>query len=203
MALRLSRQSSCKGFDEHPLRRHRAFTDPEGPLNIRMTRTYLLFTISYRTGSHPANRQAPANFCFHDVFVSATRISRSNQNLGGAGRDRTDDPLLAKQVLSQLSYGPLRYGRSPPRADAPGQPARGAFPAQKKMVGLGGLEPPTSRLSSARSNQLSYKPASDNRRTQRAGRVAARAGAADKDGDQRRPTGPSRRVPHSPQNHPH
>ena len=25
---------------------------------------------------------------------------------GGAGRDRTDDPLLAKQVLSQLSYGP-------------------------------------------------------------------------------------------------
>ncbi|WP_207719734.1 hypothetical protein, partial [Phyllobacterium pellucidum] len=54
MALRLSRQSSCKGFDEHPLRRHRAFTDPEGPMNIRMTRTYLLFTISYRTGSHPA-----------------------------------------------------------------------------------------------------------------------------------------------------
>jgi hypothetical protein len=26
--------------------------------------------------------------------------------IGGAGRDRTDDPLLAKQVLSQLSYGP-------------------------------------------------------------------------------------------------
>ena len=25
---------------------------------------------------------------------------------GGASRDRTDDPLLAKQVLSQLSYGP-------------------------------------------------------------------------------------------------
>src|SRR5690606_3321022 len=28
----------------------------------------------------------------------------------------------------------------------------------EEMVGLGGLEPPTSRLSSARSNQLSYKP---------------------------------------------
>jgi hypothetical protein len=26
--------------------------------------------------------------------------------VGGASRDRTDDPLLAKQVLSQLSYGP-------------------------------------------------------------------------------------------------
>ena len=30
---------------------------------------------------------------------------------GGASRDRTDDPLLAKQVLSQLSYGPIK-GRS-------------------------------------------------------------------------------------------
>jgi hypothetical protein len=29
------------------------------------------------------------------------------------------------------------------------------------LVGLGGLEPPTSRLSSARSNQLSYKPDSE------------------------------------------
>jgi hypothetical protein len=27
--------------------------------------------------------------------------------LGGADRDRTGDPLLAKQVLSQLSYSPL------------------------------------------------------------------------------------------------
>ena len=31
---------------------------------------------------------------------------RAAQNVGGAGRDRTDDPLLAKQVLSQLSYSP-------------------------------------------------------------------------------------------------
>jgi hypothetical protein len=55
---------------------------------------------------------------------------------GGASRDRTDDPLLAKQVLSQLSYGPL----------------------VRTLVGLGGLEPPTSPLSGARSNHLSYRP---------------------------------------------
>ena len=33
-------------------------------------------------------------------------------NVGGAGRDRTDDPLLAKQVLSQLSYSPACVGGS-------------------------------------------------------------------------------------------
>ena len=57
---------------------------------------------------------------------------------GGARRDRTDDLMLAKHALSQLSYGPDRD--------------------VDELVGLGGLEPPTSRLSSARSNQLSYKP---------------------------------------------
>ena len=30
--------------------------------------------------------------------------------VGGAGRDRTDDLLLAKQALSQLSYGPDKSG---------------------------------------------------------------------------------------------
>ena len=30
-------------------------------------------------------------------------------NLGGGKRDRTDDPLLAKQVLYQLSYAPSTW----------------------------------------------------------------------------------------------
>ena len=30
---------------------------------------------------------------------------------GGARRDRTDDLLLAKQALSQLSYGPSRISK--------------------------------------------------------------------------------------------
>ena len=29
------------------------------------------------------------------------------KSVGGDNRDRTDDPLLAKQVLSQLSYTPI------------------------------------------------------------------------------------------------
>ena len=37
------------------------------------------------------------------------------KRVGGARRDRTDDILLAKQALSQLSYGPIRQGSREPR----------------------------------------------------------------------------------------
>lgn len=63
---------------------------------------------------------------------------------GGAEEIRTPDPLHAKQMLSQLSYGPnnvIGKGFRPGRAVL--------------MVGHGGLEPPTSVLSGPRSNQLS------------------------------------------------
>jgi len=53
-------------------------------------------------------------------------------------RDRTADLLNANQALSQLSYGPDEVGRS-------------------------GLEPPASRLSGVCSNQLSYRPANNQR----------------------------------------
>ena len=47
--------------------------------------------------------------------ASLRPLSSQHQNLGGAERDRTADPLLAKQVLSQLSYSP-KPSRSPPKA---------------------------------------------------------------------------------------
>jgi hypothetical protein len=56
--------------------------------------------------------------------------------------------MLAKHALYQLSYGPLQgvviliTSRRAP----------------KELVGPGGLEPPTSRLSGVCSNQLSYRP---------------------------------------------
>ena len=62
-----------------------------------------------------------------------TAPASKHRRPGGGERDRTDDLLLAKQALSRLSYTPAR-----------------------PLVGQGGFEPPTSRLSSARSNRLSY-----------------------------------------------
>ena len=76
-------------------------------------------------------------------FRRAAPRETARAEAGGARRDRTDDLLLAKQALSQLSYGPG---------------SREASTRERKLVGLGRFELPTSRLSSARSNQLSYKP---------------------------------------------
>jgi hypothetical protein len=48
----------------------------------------------------------------HDVQghdVQGHDVSDHDRRSGGARRDRTDDLLLAKQALSQLSYGPFRY----------------------------------------------------------------------------------------------
>ena len=81
---------------------------------------------------------------------------------GGARRDRTDDLLLAKQALSQLSYGPVSTLR-PGGRHLPGSDLQ-EDPATKGMVGLERFELSTSRLSSARSNQLSYRPGKRGRR---------------------------------------
>src|SRR5690349_3899294 len=78
------------------------------------------------------------------TLALASAFSFADPVTGGADRDRTDDPLLAKQVLSQLSY-------SPPRLKA-------TILATAKVVGLDGFEPSTPALSRRCSNQLSYRP---------------------------------------------
>jgi hypothetical protein len=60
---------------------------------------------------------------------------------GGDEETRTPDPLLAKEMLCQLSYVPVPC-------------------ALCGVVGAPGLEPGTSALSGPRSNQLSYAPLS-------------------------------------------
>ena len=96
---------------------------------------------------------------------------------GGARRDRTDDLMLAKHALSQLSYGPIlgfakkgSFLASGAGADVRAAVPRIARAAARKpgrlsidpqpqaMVGLGRLERPTSPLSGVRSNHLSYRP---------------------------------------------
>ena len=79
-------------------------------------------------------------------------MSRLVCRVGGDEENRTPDPLLARQVLSQLSYTPMVLFFK-------------AFSivfsfsfAWKNVVGLTRLELVTSRLSGVRSNQLSYKP---------------------------------------------
>ena len=60
--------------------------------------------------------------------------------------------MLAKHALYQLSYGPCNRGELSENVspEAPG--------VTQSVVGPGGLEPPTSRLSGVCSNQLSYRP---------------------------------------------
>ena len=86
----------------------------------------------------------------------------SGSRVGGASRDRTDDPLLAKQVLSQLSYGPsFNWGQttiSIPKTRIARMEKEIVVCPQLKLVGLGRLELPTSPLSGVRSNHLSYRP---------------------------------------------
>ena len=49
-------------------------------------------------------QQVNAKRTFHSFLLDEPLATRSN---GGARRDRTDDLMLAKHALSQLSYGPI------------------------------------------------------------------------------------------------
>ena len=130
----------------------------------------------------PRERHPPATA---DSLAHATEqddaVAPSSNGGGGDGRTRTGDLRLAKPLLYQLSYAPktdLRAaGREPSsRADlrsrsrphpapelqlGPLQPdgiGSSLEPGGFCVVGESGLEPPTSRLSGACSNQLSYSP---------------------------------------------
>ena len=83
-----------------------------------------------------------------DLFRSDK--ARSRHDYGGGERIRTDDPLRARQVLSQLSYTPnepefrRRYSTAFKQS---------TYRSNDKLVGLDGIEPSTSRLSGVRSDQ--------------------------------------------------
>ena len=83
----------------------------------------------------------------YPIFSSVVKraVSRRSSSLafgvrwvGGDEEIRTPDPLLAKEMLFQLSYAPSR-----------------SVVTGRYMVGVSGLEPETSALSGQCSNQLS------------------------------------------------
>ena len=83
----------------------------------------------------------------------------------GDGEIRTLDPLLARQVLSQLSYTPMDAGLPSFQRQSLIHLCSVFISISQSLLalpfwvmGLSGLEPPTSRLSGVRSNRLSYKP---------------------------------------------
>ena len=76
------------------------------------------------------------------MCLSNAIAAPQDEECGGARRVRTDDLMLAKHALYQLSYGP--WERFEDRLAA--------------VVGPGRLELPTLRLSGVRSNHLSYRP---------------------------------------------
>ena len=76
------------------------------------------------------------------VFIMGNRLRWWRQTGSNRRPEACKATALPTELCPQLEIPPLGY-------------ACKQYPI---MVGLGGLEPPTSRLSSARSNQLSYKP---------------------------------------------
>ncbi len=72
---------------------------------IEFSERSYLFTISDITHPHQAIGLVTGAELF---FRRTSRASNFSVPAGGARRDRTDDLLLAKQALSQLSYGPSR-----------------------------------------------------------------------------------------------
>ena len=110
----------------------------------------------------------------------------SRAKVGGARRNRTDDLLLAKQALSQLSYGPNRDSSSrnarlrfaTARQPSLSRACRAEAAERRRLVGLGRFELPTSRLSSARSNQLSYRPRAHARQPAKSRRARGQQGCS-------------------------
>ena len=74
------------------------------------SRQNLLFTMEQNRQNEQSARSANLIFYKDDFFPNSRQkpqeLDTRQKQFGGAERDRTADPLLAKQVLSQLSYSP-------------------------------------------------------------------------------------------------
>ena len=126
---------------EKPLPRTRPNTPPSTSRIFKEPICHSLAGRGLSPTSEEARREPGAAGLSFAFFCIRPPPSR---DAGGADRDRTGDPLLAKQVLSQLSYSPDPFGACRRLAVS--------------VVGLDGFEPSTPALSRRCSNQLSYRP---------------------------------------------
>ena len=85
----------------HDVRQHARSTEGGG------TRNLVYFWTSRRQAPLDPPRQAPRSQCSGKAAEAGDLLSTTSHQSGGARRDRTDDLLLAKQALSQLSYAPV------------------------------------------------------------------------------------------------
>ena len=102
-------------------------------------------------------------FCERNtVSIRVQTVNSANSffdgiHVNGDDRARTDNPRLAKPVISQLSYVPESEQGTGNREQNIQNCSLIAVPCSTE-VGVPGLEPGTSALSELRSNQLSYTP---------------------------------------------
>lgn len=105
--------------DEHaPKMIWRYAPEPRELLRWIQTRIDLLFTMSEnpRTFIEEGRRiQVSRTLTIQSALsvsaIKQARVMVADQPSGGARRDRTDDLMLAKHALSQLSYGPVTRRR--------------------------------------------------------------------------------------------
>lgn len=133
-------------------------TDRQAPRS-NLDRTYSPCQTAKNSSHHPSGRDGTAHpgRTPDDLFPSAKTypIERpcQHRNHSRAWWRRTGSnrrPQACKASALPTELRPLKAN--------PGQDVLHPKPGNRSVVGRAGLEPATSRLSSARSNQLSYKP---------------------------------------------
>jgi hypothetical protein len=91
----------------HDVRQHApSQANPAGCENVYFWTSHALGHDRHKTATHRAATRMKRKKA---VSARRERLNRGDRRSGGARRDRTDDLLLAKQALSQLSYGPVRH----------------------------------------------------------------------------------------------
>lgn len=141
---RLGKPIICRGLSV-PCDKSRTF---------RLMKFEQIFSLQCQT-EQAVSQEAHHKLFFTNDFPSSPLDTMKRQSCGlrewwsRTGSNRRHPACKAGALPAELR--PLIVSSSRCRGDS-------TILADCEVVGLGGLEPPTSRLSSARSNQLSYKP---------------------------------------------